>query len=252
MTGPKRITLALLWGAVCHGTFALGVGLMIYHLFHGLTRSWGAVPWPWAGLANLALLAQFPLAHSLLLTGKGRKILGLIGPDPRLATTNYALIASLPLALTFAFWTPSGMELWRAEGAIFWLMCALFAASWGLLGLSILQSGPQLQSGMLGWFAMLRDRTPVFPDMPETGLYRLIRQPIYLGFALTLWTMPVWTPDQLALATFWTGYCVLAPLHKERRFFKIHGDRFAAYRARVPYWLPLPRKARPDADTPAQ
>ncbi|MFQ6547674.1 methyltransferase family protein [Aestuariibius sp. 2305UL40-4] len=252
MTDSRRITIALAWGAACHGAFAIGVGLMIYHLFFGLSRSWGAVPWPWAALANLALLAQFPLAHSLLLTGKGRKILALLGPDERLATTNYALIASLQLALLFAFWTPSGILLWQAQGTLFWVMCTAYAAAWGYLGLAILQGGLQLQSGMLGWLAMARGRTPQFPDMPTHGLYRLTRQPIYLGFALTLWTMPTYTPDQLALAIFWTAYCVLAPLHKEKRFAKIHGDRFRAYQKRVPYWLPLPRKAPHDGETPAQ
>ncbi|WP_245624112.1 methyltransferase family protein [Jannaschia donghaensis] len=252
MTDRRRILLALVWGALCHGAFAVGAGLMVCHLFFGLTRSWGAVPYPFAIAANLALLAQFPLLHSLLLTGKGRKILALIGPDARLATTNYALIASVQLALLFAFWSPSGVILWQATGAMFWVMCAAYAASWGYLMLAIWQGGPQLQSGMLGWFAMLRGRKPEFPDMPTGGLYRVTRQPIYLGFALTLWTMPTWTPDQLALATLWTAYCVLAPIHKERRFTAIYGDRFRAYRTRVPYWLPLPRKAPDDARPPAQ
>jgi methanethiol S-methyltransferase len=40
---------------------------------------------------------------------------------------------------------------------------------------------------------------PIFRDMPTRGLFRLIRQPIYAAFALTLWTVPVWTPDQLVL-----------------------------------------------------
>jgi protein-S-isoprenylcysteine O-methyltransferase Ste14 len=80
--------------------------------------------------------------------------------------------------------------------------------------------------------------------MPTHGLYRLTRNPIYLGFALILWTMPVWSADQLALAIPWTAYCAFAPRLKERRFAAIHGDRFRAYRARVPYWLPLPRKPR--------
>ncbi|WP_230374159.1 methyltransferase family protein [Pontivivens ytuae] len=252
MTSSRRITIALAWGAACHGAFAIGVGLMIYHLFFGLLQSWGAVPWPWAIGANLALLTQFPLAHSLLLTPRGRKILALIGPDERLATTNYALIASLQLALLFAFWTPSGVILWQAEGALFWTMCAAYAVAWGYLMLAILQSGVQLQSGMLGWLAMARGRDPQFPDLPTHGLYRVTRQPIYLGFALTLWTMPTYTPDQLALAVLWTAYCALAPRHKEARFEKIYGDRFRAYRQRVPYWLPFPRKAPQDGETPAQ
>ena len=252
MTNQRRLFIALAFGVATHAAFALGVGLMIWHLFFGLSQSWGAVPWPWAALANLALLAQFPLAHSLLLTGTGRRILTLLGPDERLATTSYALIASLQLALVFAFWTPSGVLLWQATGVAFWIMCAAYATAWGLLGLAILQSGFQLQSGMLGWFAMARDRTPRFPDMPTHGLYRIIRQPIYAGFALTLWTMPTWTPDQLALALIWTTYCLLAPLHKETRFTRIYGDRFRAYQRRVPYWLPVPRKAPDDGKPQTQ
>lgn len=44
---------------------------------------------------------------------------------------------------------------------------------------------------------------------------------------------------RFALAVAFTVYCVLAPLHKERRLLRIHGNRFAAYRRRVPYWLPF-------------
>ena len=79
---------------------------------------------------------------------------------------------------------------------------------------------------------------PVFPAMPTQGLFRLIRQPIYLAFALTLWTVPVWTPDQLLLAICYTAYCLLAPRLKERRFAARYGEQFDRYRATVPYVLP--------------
>lgn len=75
--------------------------------------------------------------------------------------------------------------------------------------------------------------------MPETGLFRLIRQPIYLAFALTTWTVPVWTPDQLLLALNLTLYCALAPLAKERRFKRLYGEKWDAYRKNTPYWIPL-------------
>ena len=74
--------------------------------------------------------------------------------------------------------------------------------------------------------------------MPTTGLFRIVRQPIYVAFALTLWTVPVWTPDQLALAISLTIYCLAAPLLKERRFAARYGERFHHYRNRVPYALP--------------
>ena len=80
--------------------------------------------------------------------------------------------------------------------------------------------------------------------MPHRGLFRLCRQPIYVSFALTLWTVPSWTPDQLAVAVALTLYCVLGPLFKEARFRRSFGTEFARYRANVPYWLPGPRPSR--------
>jgi protein-S-isoprenylcysteine O-methyltransferase Ste14 len=74
--------------------------------------------------------------------------------------------------------------------------------------------------------------------MPKTGTFRVIRQPIYLAFALTTWLVPVWTPDQLALATVLTGYCLIAPRLKERRFRARYGARFEAYAAQTPYMIP--------------
>jgi protein-S-isoprenylcysteine O-methyltransferase Ste14 len=217
---------------------------MIVAMFFGLSESLGRVPWPWAVLANAALIVQFPLGHSLLLGARGRRWLIRIVPGPHgatLATTTYAMIASAQLLALFALWTPSGIVWWRAEGAAFWMICTAYAASWLLLLKASFDAGAEVQSGALGWMSLMARIRPIFPDMPDQGLFRVIRQPIYVAFALTLWTVPVWTPDQLALAVSYTAYCLLAPRLKERRFAARYGDRFERYRARVPYaW---PRKA---------
>ncbi|MEM9342433.1 MAG: isoprenylcysteine carboxylmethyltransferase family protein [Pseudomonadota bacterium] len=239
--GKGRIAWALAYGVTCHVAFAAGVLAMIVAMFFGMSESLGTVPWPWSLLANAALLVQFPLAHSVLLSRKGRKVLSSLAPQAHgvtLATTTFAIIASLQLLALFAFWTPSGIVWWQAEGAAFWALCAAYAVSWLLLLKASIDAGAEVQSGALGWMSLMQNIRPVFPDMPETGLFRLIRQPIYVCFALTLWTVPVWTPDQLVLAVTYTGYCLLAPLLKERRFSRIYGDRFAAYQARTPYVLP--------------
>lgn len=49
--------------------------------------------------------------------------------------------------------------------------------------------GLALQTGSLGWVALFRGVKPVYPPMPVTGLFRLTRQPIYVSFTLTLWTV---------------------------------------------------------------
>jgi hypothetical protein len=126
---------------------------MIVAMFFGLSESLGRVPWPWAVLANAALIVQFPLGHSLLLGARGRRWLNRIVPGPHgatLATTTYAMIASAQLLALFALWTPSGIVWWRAEGAAFWMICTAYAASWLLLLKASFDAGAEVQSGALG------------------------------------------------------------------------------------------------------
>jgi protein-S-isoprenylcysteine O-methyltransferase Ste14 len=250
--GAGRIALALGLGALCHTLFAAGVLAMIVAMFFGLSESLGTVPWPMAALTNGALIAQVPLAHSLLLTGPGGRFLVRLIPGPHgqtLATTTYAIIASAQLLVLFALWTPSGIVWWQAEGVAFRMVSTAYATSWLILLKASFDAGAEVQSGALGWMSLLARIRPVFPDMPTLGLFRLIRQPIYVAFALTLWTPPVWTPDQLVLAVSFTAYCIFAPRLKERRFAARYGTRFDRYRTEVPYMHPhlTAAKDQPDA-----
>lgn len=242
-----RPAIALFYGALCHACFALGVGTMVAMMFFGMSRSLGALDAPWSWIANVALLAQFPVMHSFLLTGRGRAVLARLAPagtGTALSTTTYVTIASLQIFALFALWSPSGVIWWQAEGASLVLMVALYATSWLLLGKAMADAGLSLQTGCLGWWALLRNKKPVYPKMPERGLFRLSRQPIYVSFTLTLWTVPTWTPDQLVVAIAFTLYCLIGPLFKEARFRRIYGPAFNDYARRVPYWLPWPRSAR--------
>lgn len=244
--GPGRIALALGFGVVVHLLFAAAVLAMVLAMFFGMSESLGRVPWPHAALVNALLVVQFPVVHSFLLTGRGTRLLAAMVPGPHgrtLGTTTYAIIASVQLLALFALWTPSGIVWWRAEGAAFYAITAAYAASWLLLMKASWDAGAEVQSGALGWMSLMKNARPRFPDMPTGGLFRVIRQPIYVAFALTLWTVPVWTPDQLALAVALTAYCLMAPKLKERRFEARYGDRFRAYRRTVPYAVPRPGKS---------
>lgn len=243
--GRGRVVFAVSVGIVCHALFTLAVLAMITAMFYGMSRSFGAVPWPYAIATNALLILQFPLAHSWLLTGPGGRALARLIPGPdgiTLATTTYAIIASTQLLALFVLWTPSGVIWWEAKGAAFWIICIAYASAWLMLIKASFDAGAEVQLGALGWMSLAAKVKPVFPDMPTHGLFRVIRQPIYVAFALTLWTVPVWTPDQLILALSFTAYCLLAPRMKERRFALRYGDRFARYREKVPYAIPRLRK----------
>ncbi len=248
MTTPLSLRLrpaiALCYGALCHACFAVGVGTMVVMMFFGMTLTLGTLEAPWSWFTNAALLAQFAAMHSLLLTGRGRSVLARLAPrgtGTTLSTTTYVTIASLQIFALFALWSPSGVIWWQADGAIFALLTTLYAMSWVLLGKAMADAGLSLQTGSLGWWALLRNRKPDYPKLPERGLFRLSRQPIYVTFALTVWTVPTWTPDQFVVAVTLTCYCLIGPRFKEARFRRIYGEAFDAYARRVPYWLPWPR-----------
>ncbi len=166
---PSRTTerlIAVMYGMGCHVLFVLGVGTMMFEMGFGMSRSLGTLPAPWREIANGALLAQFPVVHSLLLSRRGRKILGRLAPlglGGRLSTTTYAMIASVQVGLLFLLWTPSGVVWWRAGGPWLVATCGLYAAAWLLLLKSIIDAGFPLQVGLLGWWAVMRGRKPVYP-----------------------------------------------------------------------------------------
>lgn len=242
-----RAFIALFYGMVCHVAFAAGVLTMMLAMYFGMSRSLGSVPAPWSWIVNGALLIQFAATHSLLLTARGRSLMARMAPrgtGATLATTTYAAIAAMQVFALFTFWTPSGVTWWQAGGVTRVVMTGLYGMSWLLLGKSMADAGLGLQTGSLGWVALLRGRKAAYPPMPVTGLFRLTRQPIYVAFTLTLWTVPTWTPDQLAVAVSLTAYCLVGPRFKEARFRRIYGSAFDCYVRHVPYWLPWPKRSR--------
>lgn len=237
----RRIAIAVGYGLLCHSLFIMAVTAMIVMMFFGMSRSFGPLTGPWRLIVNGLLLIQFPLAHSLLLTRGGNGVLRRLAPrdlGAGLATTTYAAIASLQVLTLYLLWSPTGTIWWRAEGTPLVILCCAYAVAWLGLLKAIVDAGFAQQVGLLGWYALARDVAVRYPPMPRTGLFRYCRQPIYVAFAATLWTVPTWTPDQLIIASTLTLYCLIGPLFKEKRFRARFGDEFAAYRKHVPYWFP--------------
>jgi len=240
----RQRTFAVCLGLACHLAFAAGVASMIAALYTGLRIGHGSLTGAVAVVANAALLMQFVVLHSLLLSPTGRGWIARLTPlglGRDLATTTYALIASLQLVLTFWAWSPIGGVVWAAQGMARTVVTVAYVCSWLLLLKTMADAGLPVQTGSLGWTAVAQGRTPVFPSFRVHGTFRYVRQPVYVAFALTLWTGPVWTIDHLVIAVAWTLYCVLGPQLKERRYLRAYGAGFERYRRVVPYWIPAAR-----------
>jgi steroid 5-alpha reductase family enzyme len=226
---------------VSHALFAAAITAMVLALYGGLRIGAGTLHGPAALIANALLALQFPMLHSWMLTPRGRGFLARMAPREfgrDLGPTTFAALASLQLLATFLLWSPSGTVLYEATGAALWAWRALFVASWLFLVKALHDARLPVQTGSIGWVAVLRGGSPDFGSFPTRGLFRSCRQPVYLAFALTLWTGPVLTLDRLALALTWTAYCAIGPLHKERRYLAYYGERYSTYRRSVPYILP--------------
>jgi methanethiol S-methyltransferase len=240
--------IAALYGVVCHSAFVAAITAMILQLYGGLAWGRGGLHGARAVLANAGLLIQFPMLHSLLLTGRGRSVLGRLAParlGGDLGTTTYATIAAVQLLATFVLWSPTGVVLWDPIDPVRTLLGLAYGVAWILLLKAMSDAGLPLQTGFLGWGSVVRGRTPIFRRFPSHGLFAHTRQPVYVAFTLTLWTAPCWTLDRLVLTLGWTAYCLLGPLLKERRYRRLFGAEFDAYRRAVPYWVPRLRKELP-------
>jgi len=235
--------LALAFGVTNHLLFLFAIASMAVALWTGMRLGRGGLHGAAAAAANSALVLQFPLLHSFLLGRRGGHGLALaLGRTHgrTLVTTSYATVASLQLLLTFWLWSPTGSVAWQPAGLLLWANALLFGLCWVFLARTIVDSGLSVQSGLLGWWSVFSSRTPRYPTFATRGTFAFCRQPIYLAFALILWTAPTWTMDRIVLGVAWTAYCLLGPLFKERRYLSRHGEAYRAYQRRVAYILPLP------------
>jgi protein-S-isoprenylcysteine O-methyltransferase Ste14 len=237
---PETI-FAFFWGILSHATFVVAVAVMIWDLYNGMRTGIGPFHGWRAILVNTILIVQFPVIHSFLLTPTGRRVLSKIAPGDLgrdLTPTTFALVASIQTLATFLLWSPSGVTLYDPHGGALWTFRILFALSWLFLGKAMIDARLGVQTGYIGWSSVVRGKKPDFGNFPTHGLFRWCRQPVYLGFALTLWTAPVHTVDGIVLALVWTAYCFAAPMLKEMRYLGWYGESFARYRASVPYMFP--------------
>jgi methanethiol S-methyltransferase len=233
--------VACVAGLCCHAMFAAAVGSMAWALAHGLQGGFGRLHGTAAVVADLALALQFPLLHSWLLSRRGRRVLTACAPagtGRTLQPTTYAISASLQLLATFWAWSPIAGEGEPALAELGAMRLLPFALAWVFLQKALLDAGLAMQSGFAGWWALLRGRPVAFGELPTRGLFARCRQPIYLGFFLVLVTAPCWTIDWLMLTAVWGTYCVIGPRLKEARWLGLFGERFAAYKQAVPYFVP--------------
>jgi protein-S-isoprenylcysteine O-methyltransferase Ste14 len=115
---------------------------------------------------------------------------------------------------------------------------------WGLTGLFLLDGLVLCIAGVLSFH---RAKTTVNPLKPETatalvrsGIYRVTRNPMYLGFVALLlaWNMSLAAPWALLGVVGFMGYLTRFQIvPEERALSALFGDAFRDYQTQVRRWL---------------
>lgn len=238
--------LALLYGVVVYvvffATFLYLIGFVIDLTLLPKTINEGG---PAASLVmavgvNLALMAAFGLQHSIMARSGFKRVWTRIVPWS-VERSTYVLAATLVLILLLWQWRPIPGIVWQVEmQGLAWALWAICFAGWGILLFSTFAINHFDLFGLRQVWLTFRGQ-PIKPlEFQTPGPYRMVRHPLYFGFLLGFWAVPVMTVGHLLFAAGMTAYILIGVYYEERDLLRHFGNRYQAYRERVPMLIPLP------------
>jgi protein-S-isoprenylcysteine O-methyltransferase Ste14 len=195
-----------------------------------------------AVIVDLALVALFGVQHSVMARPAFKQRWTRIVPEP-IERSVYVLLASVMLIVMFLFWRPIPGIVWSVEnhaGVI--ALYALFAAGWGIVLLRTFLISHFELFGLKQVWGHARNAAAVAPKFRTPFFYKLVRHPLYSGFILAFWAIPVMSAGHLLLAAAMFGYILIAIRHEERDLIGLFGDRYVDYRGQVGMLAPRLRR----------
>ena len=163
-----------------------------------------------------------------------------------------AALKTVAVALTLAAVVLVGLPWliarWTRE--VGWLQMPIGGMRW--LGVAAVGFGIYLYVWSL--IRLLRRGTSALPGEPPTALetsgwYGRVRHPLLLGVVAILLGEAIAAASLAVLAfalAYWSFLHVFVTLKEEPDLKRAFGDRYLAYAAAVPRWIPRPRRLRRD------
>jgi protein-S-isoprenylcysteine O-methyltransferase Ste14 len=196
-------------------------------------------PWPVAGGIDLLLLALFGVQHSVMARRGFKRAWTRIVP-PAVERSTYVVASCVVMALLFRFWLPiPAPVVWRVEHRVgVALLWGGFGIGWLLALVSTFLLDHFELFGLRQVFARLTQRAPPEARFRTPLLYRHVRHPLYAGFLLTFWSVPVMTAGRLLFALGLSVYILIGIAFEERDLVRQFGERYRRYREQVGMLIP--------------
>jgi protein-S-isoprenylcysteine O-methyltransferase Ste14 len=229
---PSARTIALAWS----GAFLFAASLAFF-LYAYLVRFGRTVPGARilsAIAIDTALFSVFALHHSLFARTALKAWVRQLVP-PVLERSLYTSTASVLFLAVCWWWQPVAGMLYRLDGPWRWL-----AGGTQLAGILIVLLGSRVLDvlDLAGVRPLLRARTGHVP-LSTSGVYGLVRHPLYFGWALLVFGAADMTATRAVFATVSTAYVALAIPWEERGLIETFGPAYEAYRRKV-RWRMVP------------
>lgn len=190
-------------------------------------------------VVNLALLGLFGLQHSIMARQSFKDALTRVVPS-RLERSTYVLLASLSFAILMVGWRPLPTVVWNVDGVPALGLWAVYMGGWLLNIWAVYMIDAEALLGLRQARAYRDGKEFTPPDFQTPALYRYIRHPIMTGFLVAFWVTPHMTVGHLLFAGGLTVYILIGVTLEERDLVAAFGDRYQAYRRRVPMFVPRP------------
>jgi len=188
---------------------------------------------------DVLLLVLFGVQHSVMARRGFKRWWTQIVPAV-VERSTFVVATCVVLVLMFWLWVPiTAPVIWRVEHkaaaallwSLFWLGWLVVLVSTFLLNHFELFGLQQVFAGVTGRTAPASEfRTPMF--------YRYVRHPLYVGFLMTFWSVPVMTSGRLLFALGLSAYILIGIAFEERDLLLQFGERYRAYRQQVGMLIP--------------
>ena len=199
-------------------------------------------PFRTALLINIVLLGLFAIQHNVMARPWFKKWWTRLVPHA-IERSTFVLFASVLLILLYWQWRPMVGVVWNVENVIGrYILEALFWIGWLTVLLSTFMINHFDLFGLRQVFMHLRGQPYKPLEFKTSGLYKLVRHPLMLGFIVAFWATPMMTNGHLLFAIVTTVWILISIQLEERDLLKFHGKEYENYRKETSMLLPIPKK----------
>lgn len=192
-------------------------------------------------LINAVLLFIFALQHSVMARPAFKAWWTKWIPET-IERSTYVMVTNLALILLYWQWRPLQQVVWSVDGVAANLLWLLGGVGWLLVLISTFAISHFDLFGLRQIYLNLRNEKYTDPAFTTSGLYKMVRHPIMLGFIIAFWATPHMTLGHLFFAVMTTAYILIALHLEERDLVAAIGAEYKAYQTKVPMILPTGRK----------